>query len=118
LSGSGSAADQSIKKETTVETTAKLTLIEALQPEIAPFTDQVHVLMLESISKIADQWIEQLTILRKNADALEAQIVASVAKTKSDLTLLHELGAKVAEEAKRGQEVCKQLSEGIGKIST
>ena len=101
-----------------METTAKLTLIEALQPEIAPFGDQVHGLLLESVSKIADDWIEQLRILRKNADALEAQIVASVAKTKADLTTLHELGAKVAEEAKRGQEVCRQLSDGVGKIST
>jgi len=101
-----------------METTAKLTLIEALQPEIAPFGDQVHGLLLESVSKIADEWIAQLVILRKNADALEAQIVASVAKTKADLTTLHELGAKVAEEAKRGQEVCRQLADGVGKIST
>ena len=101
-----------------METTAKLTLIEALQPEIAPFGDQVHGLLLESVSKIADDWIEQLRILRKSADALEAQIVASVGKTKADLTLLHELGAKVAEEAKRGQEVCRQLADGVGKIST
>ena len=101
-----------------METTAKLTLIEALQPEIAPFGDQVHGLLLESVSKIADEWIAQLTLLRKSADALEAQIVASVAKTKADLTLLHELGAKVAEEAKRGQEVCRQLADGVGKIST
>lgn len=100
-----------------MENTAKLTLIEALQPEIAPFTDQVHELMLESISKIADQWIEQLSILRKNADALEAQIIACVSKTKSDITTLHELGAKVAEEAKRGQDVCKQLADGVGKIA-
>ena len=101
-----------------METTAKLTLIEALQPEIAPFGDQVHGLLLESVSKIADDWIEQLRILRKNADAREAQIVASVGKTKADLTTLHELGAKVAEEAKRGQEVCRQLADGVGKIST
>jgi len=101
-----------------MDNTAKLTLIEALQPEIAPFGDQVQSLLLESVSKIADDWISQLTLLRKSADALEAQIVASVAKTKSDLTTLHELGAKVAEEAKRGQEVCRQLADGVGKIST
>ena len=100
-----------------MENTAKLSLIEALQPDIQPFGDQVHGLLLESVSKIADDWIAQLTLLRKSADALEAQIVASVAKTKSDLTLLHELGAKVAAEAQRGQDVCRQLSDGIGKIS-
>jgi hypothetical protein len=92
-------------------------LIEALKPEIAPFTDQVHTLMLESVSKIADQWIEQLKIVRENTIALEAQIVACVGKTKSDITMLHELGTKVAEEAKRGQEVCRQLSNSIEAIA-
>ena len=100
-----------------MEGTVKLALIEAVQPEIAPFTDQVHTLMLESVSKIADQWIEQLKIVRDNTIVLENQIVACVGKTKADITTLHELGAKVAEEAKRGQDVCKQLSDSIEKIS-
>jgi hypothetical protein len=96
----------------------KLSLIEAVQPDIAPFSDQVHALMLDGVSKIADQWIEQLTILRKSADALEAQIISCVAKTKSDISALHDLGAKVAAEAMRGQEVCKQLSDSIEKIAS
>jgi hypothetical protein len=31
--------------------------------------------------------------------------------------MLHELGTKVAEEAKRGQEVCRQLSNSIEAIA-
>ena len=97
---------------------SKIALIEANRPEIAPFGDQVHNLLLESVGKIADQWIEQLTLLRKNADALEAQIIAAVAKTKADISSLHDLGMKVAAEARRGQEVCKQLSDGVEQIAS
>jgi hypothetical protein len=96
---------------------AKLALIEAVKPDIAPFQDQVHTLMLEGVSKIAEQWIEQLTILRESADALEAQIISCVSKTKSDISALHDLGAKVTAEALRGQEVCRQLSDSIEKIA-
>ena len=97
---------------------SKIALIEAVKPDISPFGDQVHTLLLESVSKIADQWIEQLNILRKSADAMEAQIIAAVAKAKSDITALHELGLKVATEARRGQEVCRQLSDSVGKIAS
>ena len=107
-----------------MESTAKLALIEAVEPEIAsatpeiaPFTDQVHSLMLESVSKIADEWIDQLKIVRDNTIVLENQIVACVSKTKADLKVLHDLGAKIADEAKRGQDVCKQLSDSIDKIA-
>jgi transcriptional regulator len=100
-----------------MESTAKLALIEAVEPEIAPFTDQVHSLMLESVSKIADEWIEQLKIVRDNTIVLENQIIACVDKTRADLKMLHDLGAKIADEAKRGQDVCKQLSDSIDKIA-
>ena len=101
-----------------MEFTSKIALIEAVKPELAPFGDQVHNLLLESVSKIADDWIAQLTLLRQTADELEAQIIASVGKTKSDISALHDLGTKVAEEARRGQEVCRQLSNGVEKIAS
>ena len=100
-----------------MEHASKLALIEAVQPDIAPFNDQVHSLMLDGINKVAEQWVEQINIQRKNLDALEAQIIASVAKTKSDVTAFYSLGTKAAEEARRGQDVCRQLSEGIEKIT-
>ena len=97
---------------------SKVDLIEAVRPDIAPFEDQVHTLMLDSVSKIADQWIEQLKVLRENTVALENHILASVAKTKGDISALHELGTQVAAEARRGQEVCRQLSDSVGKIAS
>ena len=62
---------------------SKIALIEAVKPDIAPMETQVHSLLLESVGKIADQWIEQLVLLRENTVALENQILASVAKTKA-----------------------------------
>ena len=94
----------------------ELARIEATT-DIAPFTDQVHSLMLDSVGKIADQWIEQLRIVRENTQMLETQILACVTKTKADITLLHDLGVKVADEARRGQEVCRELSDAVEKIA-
>jgi len=97
---------------------SKIALIESVKPDIAPFGDQVHTLLLESIGKLADDWIAQLTLLRKTADELEAQILASVGKTKADISALHQLGTRVAEEARRGQEVCRQLSDGVERLAS
>ena len=100
-----------------MEFSSNVTLLEAVKPDLAPLGDQVHNLLLDNVSKIADQWIEQLNILRKSADAMEAQIIAAVAKAKADITALHDLGTKVAAEARRGQEVCRQLSDSVAKIA-
>ena len=62
----------------------ELARIEATT-DIAPITDQVHSLLLDSIAKISDQWIEQLKIVRENTITLENQILACVTKTKSDI---------------------------------
>ena len=78
----------------------------------------IHTLLEESITHIASQWVEQLKIVRENTITLENQILACVTKTKSDITMLHDLGTQVAEEARRGQEVCRQLSDSIEKIAT
>ena len=101
-----------------MEFSSKIALLESVKPDLAPFTDQVHALLLDSVSKLADDWIAQLTLLRKTADELEAQIIASVGKTKADISSLHQLGTRVAEEARRGQEVCRQLSNGVEKIAS
>lgn len=91
--------------------------IELIKPEIAPFTDQVKTLLLDSISKVADQWIEQLNIIRDNANTLEKQILECVGRTKNDIGVMYDLGVRVTHEAKRGQEVCAELIDGIEKIS-
>jgi hypothetical protein len=83
--------------------------IEAIQPEIAPFDEQVHDLLNDSIEKIAQGWIEQLKAVKGNCDALESQVLAAVTKTKNDIAKLHALGAQVLGEAKRGRELCAKL---------
>ena len=97
--------------------TAKLSLIEAVQPDIAPFENQVHTLLNESIEKLAQNWISELEALRKNASDLESQVLAAVAGTKDSIAKLHSLGDLVKTEARRGQDVCRQLSDSIEKIT-
>ena len=96
--------------------TAKLALIEAVQP-IAPIENQVHTLLNESIEKLAQSWIMELEALRKNASDLESQVLAAVAGTKDSIAKLHSLGDLVKTEARRGQDVCRQLSDSIEKIA-
>ena len=91
--------------------------IEAKAPDIAPFEEQVHSLLNDSIEKIAQGWIDQLKALKENCDALESQVLAAVTKTKDHIAKLHELGNQVAEEAKRGRELCAKLSDGIAQIT-
>ena len=90
---------------------------ETITPVVQTFSTEVHKLLLDSVGRIADDWIGQLNILRENTNVLEAQIIAYVGKTKSDISALHELGAKVTEEARRGSEICQQLRAGLEKIA-
>jgi hypothetical protein len=94
----------------------ELARIEATT-DITPFTDQVHVLLNNSIEKIAQNWCAELEALRKNATDLENQVLACVVSTKASVNRLHELGAQVAEEAKRGREVCARLSATVEEIA-
>ena len=80
-------------------------------------SDNIHLLLKESIDKIAGQWVEQLTVMRNNASQLESQVMTCVAKTKADITQLHDLGVKVAEEAQRGMDLCAKLSESVERIT-
>jgi hypothetical protein len=96
----------------------KLALIEAVQPDIVPFEAQVHDLLNDSVEKIAQNWISELEALRKNASDLESQVLAAVADTKNSIAKLHSLGDLVKTEARRGQEVCRQLSDSIEKMAS
>jgi transcriptional regulator len=77
----------------------------------------IHQLLKESIDKIAGQWVAELTTLRNNASLLEQQVLTCVAKAKADITHLHDLGVQVAEEARRGQELCAKLSASVEQIT-
>src|SRR4029077_10359523 len=100
-----------------MDNAAKLALIEAVRPDIAPVSDQVHDLLNASVEKIAQGFITELEALRKNATDLENQVLTAVAGTKDSIAKLHSLGALVTEEARRGQEVCRQISDSVEKIA-
>ena len=95
----------------------KLALIEAVQPDIAPITDQVHDLLNESIEKIASNMVGELEALRQNATALETQLLAAAAGAKASINKLRELHTQIADEARRGQEVCRKVSDSIENIA-
>ena len=80
-------------------------------------SDDIHLLLKKSVEQIAGQWVEQLNIVRANTVTLEEQVLACLAKTKTDIAQLYGLGVKVAEEAKRGQELCASLSAGVALIT-
>ena len=85
-------------------------------PQATPFDQQVHKLMLDSIDKIAEQWIEQLKNVRANTVAIEQLIIQAVAKAKGDINRMHELGQQVVLEAQRGEEVCCRLAAELDQI--
>jgi predicted component of type VI protein secretion system len=105
-----------VSSKTKVPVLTDVAKIEAIRPDIAPFAEQVHDLLQDSITKIADGWVAELKAVKANCDALESQVLAAVAKTKDHVEKLHALGAQVAAEAQRGRELCEKLSEGIAQI--
>jgi lipopolysaccharide biosynthesis regulator YciM len=86
------------------------------QIRIEPFEQEMHALLMESLDRLANGWIEQLKQVREVTIALEQQVINSCSQTKGHITSLHQLGAQIQREAKRGEEVCAQLSRGLGQI--
>jgi hypothetical protein len=80
-------------------------------------SDDIHQLLKESVEKIAGQWVAELNTVRANTLKLEEQVLACLAKTKADITQMHDLGVQVAEEAKRGKELCAKLSDSVEHIT-
>jgi hypothetical protein len=83
---------------------------------LAPFEQKAHTLMLESIDRVAQSWIEQLKHVRDNTLTIEQLVISTCAKAKDDITRMHLLGAQVLKEAERGDEVCQHLAEGLDAI--
>jgi uncharacterized protein involved in exopolysaccharide biosynthesis len=96
--------------------TAKLALLEAVKP-IAPASDHVHDLLNQSIEKIAQDMVGELEALRKNATDLETRLLAAAAGAKASINKLRELHTQIADEARRGQEVCRKVSDSVEQIA-
>ena len=96
--------------------TQSIAVIEKVHPELAPFDQQAHDLMLKSIDRVADAWITELHAVVNNTKVVEQMVVQACARAKHDITRLHLLGGAVMQEARRGEEVCANLEKQIDQI--
>jgi hypothetical protein len=87
-----------------------------VHPELPPFDQQAHELMLKSIDRVANAWVTELQAVRNNTQVVEQMVLTACTKAKADITRLHLLGGAVMQEAKRGEEVCSQLEEQIDRL--
>ena len=85
--------------------------------EAQPAADQVHSILADSIQQIAQGWIDQLEAVKADADALQTQVLASVADTKAKLAAFHELGAKVVAHATESRKAIAALADGVAEIA-
>ena len=117
LSEEEELAARDIKRIAARETApASNAVIEKVAPALAPFEQQTHTLMMESIDRIAQQWLEQLKRVRDNTVVIEQLVISTAAKAKDDITRMHLLGAQVMKEAQRGEEVCLHMADGLDQI--
>jgi hypothetical protein len=82
----------------------------------APFAQRDHNLLLESVDRVAGDWVEQLRHSRGNSQALEEMVLQRVTKLKADLTQLFVLGGAVLSENKRSDEVNEKLADELNKL--
>jgi hypothetical protein len=92
--------------------------IERVPDYGAAFEQRTHTLMLESIDKIAQQWIAELNHWRTATQTLEQMVVDQVTRVKDEITKLHLLGAQTMTEARRGQEISQRLTSELDAMMT
>lgn len=98
---------------------AKLSVIERAPDEgTTPFEQKTHDLMLQSVDRIAHQWVEELKRFRDNTVGIEKLVIEHAGKAKDELTRLHLLGVKAMGEARRGHEVLSRLGDEIESMIT
>jgi Mg2+ and Co2+ transporter CorA len=74
-----------------------------------PFEQKSHDLMLASVDKITQAWVDELVSLRENSKTIEQMVIEQAAKVKAEMTRLHLLGVQAMREAQRGHEVLQHL---------
>ena len=96
-----------------------LNVIERVPSDGAlPFEQKSHDLMMKSVDRVAQEWIEVMVALRNNSQVVEEMVIEQAGKVKSELTKLHLLGAQAMREAQRGHEVLQNLGEELNAILT
>jgi hypothetical protein len=108
------AADAEAQVIAEIKTMAKsVQVVERVNDGTTPFEQESHTLMLKSVDKITEQWIDELVALRKNSQIIEQMVIEQATKVKEELTKLHLLGVQAMREAQRGHEVLQHLGEEI-----
>lgn len=107
-----------IEEIRTIAGQLQASVVERVIDNGAPFEQQAHSLMLESIDRITQQWVSELVHFRNNSDAMEAMVIAQAAKVKHEITKLHLLGVQAMKEAKRGHEVLAKLADEMQAVVT
>lgn len=82
-----------------------------------PFDQKNHDLLLASIDRVAEQWVEQLKHVRANSEKVEALMLQRAATVKAEITQLFLLGKCTAIEAKHGDEVNIKLAHELLKMT-
>jgi len=90
-----------------------ISVVERVSDGGAPFEQQAHTLMTESVDRITQQWIGELNRVCDNTKIIEQMVIAQAAKTKDELTRLHLLGVQAMKEAQRGHEVAERLADEL-----
>jgi hypothetical protein len=81
-----------------------------------PFDQKAHDLLLQSIDQVADDWVTELTHVRRNSEEIEKLVLQRASKVKVDITALYLLGNAALAEAKRGEEVNSKLAGELDRL--
>ena len=94
------------------------TVLERVRDPDASFEQKSHTLMLESVDKITQAWVDELIALRDNSKVIEEMVKEQADKVKSEMTRLHLLGVQAMREAQRGHEVLQNLGNELDAMMT
>jgi len=92
-----------------------LPVVEPVSP-LPPFEQKSHTLLLESLDRLAQDWLTELASLRNNTQVVEQMVLQTCAKAKDDITKMHLLGAQVRQEVRRGEDVLHHIEEQLDQI--
>ena len=108
---------KAIEEIRTMAGNLQASVVERVLDKGAPFEQQTHSLMLESIDRITQQWVSELVHFRDNSAAMEQMVIAQAAKVKDEITKLHLLGVQAMKEAQRGHDVLAKLAEELNTVT-
>ena len=88
-------------------------VVERVKDRGGHFEQKAHTLLVESVDKMTQQWVDELVALRANSKTIEQMVIEQSAKVKHELTRLHVLGAAAMREAERGHRVLQNMGDEL-----